>query len=96
MTNSEIFLDTYNKIDSYLKKIDNYDSYVNFSQKVKNSRNPVIQRFKDELISFGELRNAIVHNPKIGNQAIAEPHENTVIRIQKIYEKITNKKKFIH
>jgi predicted transcriptional regulator len=95
MTNSETFLDTYNKIDSFLKKIENYDSYVNFAQKVKNSRNPVIQRFKDELISFGELRNAIVHNPKIGNQAIAEPHENTVTRIQEIHEKITNPKKVI-
>ena len=95
MTNSETFLDTYNKIDSFLKKTDKYDSYVNFAQKVKNSKNPVVLRFKDELISLGELRNAIVHNPKIGNQAIAEPHENTVLRILELYEKITNPIKVI-
>lgn len=95
MTKSEIFLDTYNRIDSYLKKADNYDSYVSFAHKVKNSGNKVVQRFKDELISFGELRNAIVHNPRIGNQAIAEPHENTVLRIKEIYEKIQNPKKVI-
>ena len=95
MPNSEVFLDIYNRIDNYLKKTDNYESYINFTQKVKNSKNKVVQRFKDELISFGELRNAIVHNPKIGNQAIAEPHENTVLRISELYEKIINPKKVI-
>jgi predicted transcriptional regulator len=90
MSNSEIFLDFYNKIDNYLKKNDNHDSFVNFAQKIKNSKNKVVQRFKDELISFGELRNAIVHNPKFENQAIAEPHQRTVDRITELYEKITN------
>ncbi|MDX1774025.1 CBS domain-containing protein [Oceanihabitans sediminis] len=95
MTNSERFIDIYNKIDKYLKKIEAYDSYVNFAQKVKNSNSKVIQRFKDELLSFGELRNAIVHNPRIGNKYIAEPHESTVLRIEKIYESITTPLKVI-
>ena len=95
MTNSEKFLDIYNKIDDYLKKSDNYESYVNFAQKVKNTKNKEAQRYKDELLSFGELRNAIVHNPKIGNKAIAEPHENTVLRISGLYETISNPKKVI-
>jgi predicted transcriptional regulator len=95
MTNSEEYLDIYNKIDTHLKKLDNHGSYVSFSQKVKNTKNKVAQRFKDELLSFGELRNAIVHNPKIGNKAIAEPHENTVLRITELYEKISNPKKVI-
>jgi predicted transcriptional regulator len=95
MTNSEKYLDIYNQIDDYLKKTDNYESYVNFAQKVKNSKNKVAQRFKDELLSFGELRNAIVHNPKIGNKAIAEPHENAVSRISELYDKISNPQKVI-
>jgi predicted transcriptional regulator len=95
MTNSEKYLDIYNKIDDYLKKSDNYDSYVNFAQKVKNTKNKVAQRYKDELLSFGELRNAIVHNPKIGNKAIAEPHEETVSRISELFDKISNPKKVI-
>jgi len=95
MTNSEKYLDIYNKIDDYLKKSDNYDSYVNFAQKVKNTKNKVAQRYKDELLSFGELRNAIVHNPKIGDKAIAEPHEKTVSRISELYDKISNPKKVI-
>ncbi|AWW29193.1 hypothetical protein DN752_03015 [Echinicola strongylocentroti] len=95
MTNSEKYLDIYNKIDNYLKKSDNYDSYVNFSQKVKNTKNKVAQRYKDELLSFGELRNAIVHNPKIGNKAIAEPHDTTVSQISELFDKISNPKKVI-
>lgn len=95
MTNSEKYLDIYNKIETYLKKSDNYDSYVNFAQKVKNTKNKVAQRYKDELLSFGELRNAIVHNPKIGNKAIAEPHDETVTRISELYDKISNPKKVI-
>ena len=95
MTNSEIFLDTYNRIDNYLKKADSHDSNVNFAQKVKISKNKVVKRFKEELISFGELRNAIVHNPRIGKKAIAEPHESTVFRISELYKNITNPKKVI-
>lgn len=41
------------------------------------------------------LRNAIVHNPKIGNKTIAEPHESTVLRISEIYENISNPIKVI-
>ena len=95
MTNSEKFLDTYNRIDDYLKKVDGYDLYVNFAQKVKNSKNQIVKRFKEELMSLGELRNAIVHNPRIGNKAIAEPHESTVLRISELYETIINPKKVI-
>ena len=95
MTNSEKFLEIYNKIDNHLKKEDNHESYVNYAQKIKNSKNKVVKRFKDELLSFGELRNAIVHNPKIGNQTIAEPHEKTVCRFSELHKTITNPKKVI-
>ena len=92
---SDDFLDYFNKIDSYLRRIDNQGPEVSFSQKVKTSSNNVVKRYKDELISLGELRNAIVHNPKIGNKVIAEPHEETVFRLKELHEKITNPKKVI-
>src|SRR5690554_7021534 len=95
MNNSEIFLDFYNKINAYIKKQDKFDSSMSFSQKIKNSKNKIVQRFSDELISLAELRNAIVHNPKIGNKTIAEPHSETVTRIKELYEKISNPKKVI-
>jgi len=95
MENSDKFLDYYNKIDSFLKKSGNFDSYSSFSQKIKSSNNKAVKRYKDELLTFGELRNAIVHNPKIENKTIAEPHENTVLRITELHLEITNPKKVI-
>lgn len=95
MKNSDDFLDYYNKIDAFLKKTEGCDSNKSFAQKIKNTSNRIVKRFKDELISLGELRNAIVHNPKIGNKAIAEPHAKTVTMIKELYEKITDPKKVI-
>lgn len=93
--NSEEFLDYYNKIDAFIKKPNDYDLNPTFAQKVKGSSNKVVKRYKDELISLAKLRNAIVHNPRIGNKTIAEPHEETVDRIKELYQKITNPKKVI-
>ena len=97
MKTSDSFLDYYNKIDGVLNKKGQYDSYITFSQKVKelSIKNSTVRQFKDELLSLAELRNAIVHNPKIDGKAIAEPHENTVKRIQEIYERVSNPKKVI-
>jgi len=95
MTNSEKFLDLYNKIDAFLKKETEYDVYVTFSQKIKTSTNKVVKIYSDELISLGELRNAIVHNPKIGNKAIAEPHDSTVERIEELFNMVSDPKKVI-
>lgn len=93
--NSDDFLNYYNLIDAYLKRAGKHESSVTFSQKVKFSSNNVVKRFKDELLSLGELRNAIIHNPKIGSKAIAEPHEDIVLRIKELYEKISNPLKVI-
>lgn len=93
--NSEDFLDYYNKIDLYLRKAGGHDPEVTFAQKVKTSRNAVVKSYKNELLSLGELRNAIVHYPKIKNKVIAEPHEEVVVQIKDLYEKITNPIKVI-
>ena len=95
MNNAENFLETYNNLDQYLKKEIGADDHFNYAQKVKVSKNTVVKRFKDELLSFGTLRNAIVHNPKVDNKVIAEPHDRTVERFNEIYKMITNPKKVI-
>lgn len=94
MTNAERFIDSYNFVDKLLKDIEK-DHYESFSSKVKNSKNPLIRNFRDKLLDYGELRNAIVHNPKIGGRFIAEPLEEVVIDFENIKEKLTNPKKVI-
>ena len=95
MTLSEKFIDYYNKIESYLKRTENYVSEVSFTQKIKNAKNAVVIRYRDELLVFGELRNAIVHNPRIDDRTIAEPHEKIVEQIEELHKKITNPLKVI-
>lgn len=41
------------------------------------------------------MRNAIVHNVKIGGQAIAEPHDEVTQRIVELFQHISNPKKVI-
>lgn len=41
------------------------------------------------------MRNAIVHNSKIGDRAIAEPHHETLQLLIDIHAKISNPKKVI-
>jgi predicted transcriptional regulator len=95
MNTSEEFIQYYNKIDKFLIEKGEFSIHDSFSQKVKSINNSTVRRYKDELFSLGELRNAIVHNPKIGNKAIAEPHVSTLHKIKEIYNKLTTPKKII-
>lgn len=95
MNNSQKFLDYYNRIDALLQEKGGYKKYESFIWKVKNSKNAIIKRYKDDLISFGELRNAIVHSPNINSEPIAEPHKKIVERFGGIYEKISSPLKVI-
>lgn len=92
MGKAEDFLDWFNKIDKFIKESEAFTSQDTFSYKLKNSKNKHVGRFKEELLSLAELRNAIVHNPRINNEFIAEPHQKTVERIKYIYAQLTNPK----
>jgi predicted transcriptional regulator len=97
MRTSDQFIDCYNRVDKHLNIVGGFDSATNFSQKVKalSIKDSTIRKFKDELLSYGELRNAIVHNPKIGDEPIAEPHIDTLSQLERIYKEITNPPKVI-
>lgn len=93
MSKAEDFLDWFNKIDKFIKDSEGFSSFDSFSYKLSNSKNKNLHRFKVELLSLAELRNVIVHNPRINNELIAEPHQKTVERIQYIHTQLTNPKK---
>ena len=88
---SKEFIKYYNLIDEVLRNRDN--QYEGFAQKVRNSTNNIIRRNKNELLSYAELRNAIVHHHIDDNAVIAEPHPITVTNLKRIYEQITNPKR---
>ena len=92
--NSEKFLTAFTKIEKQLKsRLDNRRD-VGFSRSVKilQGSNAIVRRYIDDLLSFAELRNAIVHNKIDMAYAIAEPHDSIVERIERIEKELTHPK----
>lgn len=89
---SNLFIDTYNKIDKLLRNELNAEYHESFSYLLKKSKNRIIKQYKKELESLGDLRNAIVHEPRIGGELIADPHPKAVEKLSDIYYKITKPK----
>ncbi len=89
-TNAQRFLDAYNNIDYALKTKYNLNRAMGFSDLIRKSvvNNYVVRKYEDDLIDYGRLRNAIVHNNN-ENYVIAEPHDEVVKKIEHIESLIT-------
>ncbi len=89
-SNAERFLTAYNNIDYGLRAIYGFKRSMSFSDVVRRSvvLNSVVRKYEDDLIDYGRLRNAIVHQ---GNHKfiIAEPHDDIVEKIERLADLIT-------
>ncbi len=89
-TRAERFLNAFNNIDYSLRARYGLNRSMGFSDLIRKSvsLNYVVRKYEDDLIDYGRLRNAIVHQ---GNKPyiIAEPHEKVVEHIEKI-ERLIN------
>ena len=87
---AERFEVAFNKIHNQLKKLANNDDKFfredRFSTLVHTvkDRHPSIRMYKDDLLSYARLRNAIVHEKMRKNYFIADPHGEVVKNIEKI------------
>ena len=88
-SNAMRFLSAFNNIDYALKTRYNLNRSMGFSEAVRKavSYNFTIRKYEDDLISYGRLRNATVHDN--GDFTIAEPHIDVVEKIEKI-ERLLN------
>ena len=84
-TNSKRFIRTYNQIDSALRVQGDMKRSISYTEAVRKAArtNSIVAKYEDQLIDYGRLRNAIVHNsdPDI---TIAEPHTEVVEDYEKI------------
>lgn len=84
-TNADRFITAYNQIDYSLRTIYNFKRSMSFSDVVRRSvvLNSVVRKYEEDLIDFGRLRNAIIHQ---GNNkfTIAEPHDDIVEKIEQL------------
>ena len=79
------FLDAYARTERYLRKAVGAERGIPFGQLVREAakRDRVIRRFRDDLLEFAELRNAMVHQ-RVDGRPIAEPHESTAYSLEHI------------
>lgn len=89
-SNATRFVTAYNLIDYSLRAIYGFKRSMTFSDVIRRSvvLNSVVRKYEDDLIDFGRLRNAIVHN---GNKKyiMAEPHDEVVTLIEHLAKLIT-------
>lgn len=88
-TNAMRFLSAFNNIDYSIKTRYNMNRSMGFSEAVRKAVafNFTIRKYEDDLISYGRLRNAIVHDNS--DVVIAEPHIDVVEKIEKIERLLT-------
>jgi predicted transcriptional regulator len=84
-TNSENFLNSFNEIEHYLRKVTNEVKETSFYALIDKASlsNSAVKHFKDDLKEFADLRNAIIHE-RTDNHVIAEPNDRTVRELNNI------------
>lgn len=93
--NSDRFLTSFTRIEKELKDRIRNKRDLGFSRCVKilSKSDAVLKRYRDDLLEFAELRNAIVHNRIDADYTIAEPHLSVVEKIETIELEIMQPKR---
>ncbi|MCL3779369.1 CBS domain-containing protein [Prolixibacteraceae bacterium JC049] len=91
ISNADQFLNIFHDVEHYLKNKYNNGYYESFVRLVREASKVehVFRRYKDDLMTYADLRNAIVHNKRYNGVAIAEPHDEVLIHFQKIWKEIS-------
>ncbi|TQR17803.1 CBS domain-containing protein [Psychrobacillus soli] len=84
--NSDRFVTAYNRIDQLMKDVIGTQEHMAFFRLIDyaKKKNAVIRKYEADLREYGDLRNAIVHNRTSMEFAIAEPHEDIVLKMEEI------------
>ena len=90
--NAEQFVQIYNQIDEFMKnKLGQDSSGGSYSTRIRilAKQDACFKKYQDILISYGELRNAIVHDyGRDEYRIIAEPYIEEVERYQMVKEEL--------
>ena len=92
--NSDRFLTAFNRIDHSMRNIIGARDFIPFFRLVDlaKKKSAHVRKFEDDLRSFAELRNAIVHQRTSTEYVIAEPYIEVVEQIEHIDEIIARPK----
>lgn len=84
--NSDRFVTSYNRIDQLMKNIIGTHEHMAFFRLIEyaKKKSAIIRRYEADLREYGDLRNAIIHNRTTIEYAIAEPHEDVVLKMEEL------------
>lgn len=90
------FLDAFTAIEKHLRKILNAEKHLTFGELVERASkvSRPVNRYRDALKEFGELRNFIVHAYRRADP-LAIPSPSTVARIGKIRDELLSPPKLV-
>ncbi|QFF97428.1 CBS domain-containing protein [Psychrobacillus glaciei] len=89
--NSDRFITAYNRIDQLMKEIIGTQDHLAFFRVIDlaKKKNATIRRYEADLREYGDLRNAIIHHRTSTEYAIAEPHEDVVLKMEEMEVALT-------
>lgn len=87
---SNRFINTYNELSEYMEKYLNYKDYRSHTQmlNIMSKKNHTVRTYYDELRTFANLRNIIVHDSTSKYNPIADPHIEVVQRYESILKEL--------
>jgi hypothetical protein len=93
-SNGDRFEGAYNKIDALLRKKVGGQKFYPFSFLVNEAanKNPTVRKYKDDLLEYGDLRNAIVHDRGKAAVLLADPRDDAVSKIEDIWDRLSQPK----
>jgi hypothetical protein len=92
--NGDRFEAAYNKIDTLLRKKVGGDRSLSFSSVVHEAakKDATVRVNKDDLLQYGDLRNAIVHDRGKAPTLLADPRDEIVAQIEEILSRLSRPK----
>jgi len=90
---ADLFLTTFNKIESHLRRELGKETHVSFKRLVETQADRQfgpVRSNKHDLKQLADLRNAIVHNPRKGGAVIADPRPDVLERIKELWQLISD------
>jgi hypothetical protein len=93
-SNGDRFEGAYNKIDALLRKKIGGAKTLSFATVVNEAarKDATVYANRDDLLEYGELRNAIVHDRGKSLVLLADPREDVVVKIEKILNRLSHPK----
>jgi hypothetical protein len=92
--NGNRFERAYNEIDAFLRQKFSRDKSVGFASMVIEAAktDATVRACRDDLLEYGDLRNAIVHDRGRAPVILADPREEIVKRIEEIWNRLSRPK----